>query len=83
MKDKSLGLFIQSVLFISLFITLTMSLFINELMFVSETILGLTLIVVGINNKLTYKRKYMTTIYIIFGILSIVLTIYYGFVNGI
>ena len=83
MKDKGIGLFIQSVLFIAMFITLIMSLFIKEIIFVSEILLGLSLIVVGVNNKYIYKRKYMTAIYIIFGILSIVLTIYYGVVNGI
>lgn len=83
MKNKDIGLFIQSVLFIVLFITLMMSLFIKEFMAVSEIILGLALIVTGINNKFTYKRKYMTLIYILFGILSIGLTIYGALVNGI
>lgn len=83
MKNKDIGLFIQSVLFILMFITLIMSTFINELMAVVEILLGLALIVTGINNKLTYKRKYMTVIYILFGILSIVLTICGAFINGI
>ena len=83
MKNKNIGLFIQSILFILVFITLVISTFIKEFMIVVEIILGLALIVTGINNKLFYKRKYMTLIYILFGILSIILTIYGVIVNGI
>ena len=83
MKNKNIGLFIQAILFVLVFIALVISTFIKEFMTVVEIILGLALIVTGINNKLFYKRKYMTLIYILFGILSIILTIYGVIVNGI
>lgn len=69
-------IFIQIVLLFILLILGVCTIFIKELGLVTELILGLLLIVIGINNNRRYKRKFFTIIYFVVGILIIGLTVY-------
>ena len=83
MKNKSLLLFIQSVLLVVLAILCIMSMYIKELTTLVELVIGLILIVTGINNHYVYKRKFLTIVYFISGISVIAFTLYSMVVNGI
>ena len=48
---------------------------------VCEIICGLTLIIIAYNNKVTYKRKYMTLVYGLFGLFMIGMAIF-NIING-
>ncbi len=64
----------QLVLVLILIVILLLSMFYDFLLPVAEIIAGLTLIVMGYNNHRIFKRKLMTYIYVIFGILLILIT---------
>ena len=82
MKNKlDLGLIAQLVLVLILIVILLLSLFYKFLLPVAEIVAGLALIVMGYNNQRIYKRKAMTIIYIVFGVLVLVGAIW-GFING-
>ena len=82
MKNKlDLGLMAQLVLVLILIVILLLSLFYKFLLPVAEIVAGLALIVMGYNNQRVYKRKAMTIIYIVFGVLVLVGAIW-GFING-
>ena len=82
MKNKlDLGLMAQLVLVLILIVILLLSLFYKFLLAVAEIVAGLALIVMGYNNQRVYKRKAMTIIYIVFGVLVLVGAIW-GFING-
>ena len=82
MKNKlDLGLMAQLVLVLILIVILLLSLFYKFLLPVAEIVAGLALIVMGYNNQRIYKRKAMTIIYIVFGVLVLVGAIW-GFING-
>ncbi len=68
------GLIAQLVLVLILIIILVLSMFYNFLLQVAEVIAGLALIVMGYNNNRIYKRKALTWIYVIFGIILIIST---------
>lgn len=68
------GLIAQLVLVLILIIILVLSMFYNFLLPVAEVIAGLALIVMGYNNNRIYKRKALTWIYVIFGIILIIST---------
>ncbi len=67
---KKVSLIIQFFGMILLVISLIVS-FITKVYFYTYIIMGLLLLVIGYNNKHFYKRKYMTALYIIFGIFMI------------
>ena len=43
--------------------------------------MGILLLVLSYNNYTTYKRKYMTPVYLIFGII-VLITVVVGVING-
>ena len=53
-----------------------MSLFERELFIISEILIGLLMFVIAYNNHKLYKRKYMTAVYIGFGIIIIASTLF-------
>lgn len=80
---KDLGVFIQIVLLIVLAILCILTVWIKELEPLLELVIGLLLIVTGINNHHRYKRKFFTVIYIVCGISLIIFTICSVVINGI
>lgn len=81
--NKDLGVFIQAILLVILGILSILTLYIKQLVVLVELIIGLLLIVTGINNSRRYKRKFFTAIYIVCGITVIAFTLYSLVVNGI
>ena len=74
MKNKSInqvGILIQAILLVSLIYMFIMSLFLKEFVFVLTITLGLTLISMAYNNATIYKKKGMTIVYSVVGILSL------------
>ena len=66
---------LQFVLTIGLIIFGIVTIFKTDLLYIFEIFLGATLLVMGLNNFLIYKRKYLTILYIIVGLGSIILAI--------
>lgn len=81
-KNDDIFLFVQAVLASSLVFLVIMSLFIKEFIILLEIMIGITLIVTGINNYRRFHRKYLTIIYVIFGILLIAFTLISVINNG-
>ncbi len=75
MKKLPLGLKIQFVMSIILLILLVITIFNHNFLVFSEIMMGLTLLVMAYNNQTFYKRKNLTIIYIVFGVLVILMTI--------
>ena len=75
MKKLSVGLKIQLVLAIILLIMLIVTCFYNKLLNYSEILAEITLLVMAYNNQKEYKRKAMTAIYAVVGLLIIVFAI--------
>ncbi len=75
------GLIIQLILVVILIIMLLLSIFYSFLLPIAEILAGLALIIMGYNNNRIYKRKALTWIYIIFGIIVILSTIW-NYLNG-
>ncbi len=76
-----LGLFVQLVLVIISIILLIMMIFIPELDLVVEATFSLLLFTIAYNNHQIYKRKYLTFIYALAGILVIgasIIAVIYG-----
>lgn len=74
----NVGLLVQGVIALLALVFGIITLMEKSFMVLFESLLCLELIVMGINNYTTYKKKYMTAFYIIVGILlavSIVLEI--------
>ena len=63
---------IQFILTITLIIFGIITIFKTNLLYVFEIILGITLLTMGINNHLIYKRKNLTILYIFIGIGTVV-----------
>lgn len=80
-KLVNIFLISQLVLFMFALIFLIISIFESSFYYGVEIIVSLTLITTAINNKIIYKRKYMTIIYGLFGILLFVSGII-GVING-
>lgn len=80
-KFANIFLISQLALFMFALIFLIISLFEPSFYYGVEIIVSLTLITMAINNKIIYKRKYMTIIYGLFGILLFVSGII-GVING-
>lgn len=70
---------IQFILTIAVIIIGIISLINKSLIPIFQLTCGLTIIDMGINNKLIYKRPYLTGIYIAIGIFFIILSILKGF----
>ena len=66
---------IQFILTIGLIIFGIVTIFNTDLLYIFEIFLGITLLVMGLNNFLIYKRRNLTILYIIIGLGSIVLAI--------
>lgn len=77
-NKKSIWLFIQFTLLVLLLIFFIISFFIKELSVVTNYLLSSVLLVMAYNNVNFFKRKYMTIIYGITGILLLVVTIING-----
>lgn len=74
MKNEqfSQGLIMQFLTFIIMIILLILSIFFNFLLPYAIIVAGITLIIMGYNNQVTFQRKSLALIYIIFGIMVII-----------
>ena len=66
---------LQFILTIGLIIFGIITIFKTELLYIFEIFLGITLVVMGINNMLIYKRKNLTILYLIIGLGSCFLAV--------
>ena len=66
---------LQFILTIGLIIFGIVTIFKTDLLYIFEIFLGVTLLVMGLNNFLIYKRRNLTILYIIIGLGSIVLAV--------
>ncbi|MBE6160151.1 MAG: hypothetical protein E7157_03800 [Lactobacillales bacterium] len=72
---NQIGLFVQIILLVILVYFLTLLIFMPEFRNVVDYILSFLLIIMAVNNYKIYKRKKMTIIYGVIGIILLVLTI--------
>ena len=78
-KDKSIiFLNIQFILTISLLVLGILSLIYKDLYFYFKLLLGITIIDMGINNKLIYKRLNATYVYLGVGVIIILFAVFGG-----
>lgn len=75
MKKLSISLKLEFTLMIVLAISSISSLF-TKIYSYSEILMGILLLLMGYNNQKYIKRKHMTYVYYIFGMIVIVFTIY-------
>ena len=76
-KDKSIiFLNIQFILTISLLVLGILSLIYKDLYFYFKLLLGITIIDMGINNQLIYKRLYATYVYLGVGVIILLVTFF-------
>lgn len=68
-RIDSLGIFLQLVLFAAVIISFITSIFIGPLLAVTYALMALILFVLSYNNYTIYKHKFMTVIYLVFGVL--------------
>ncbi len=66
---------IQFILTISVIILGIVTIINPKLIYIFEIVLGITLLIMGLNNYLIYKRKNLTLLYAIIGLGSIILAI--------
>ena len=66
---------IQFILTISVIILGMLTIINPKLIYIFEIVLGITLLIMGLNNYLIYKRKNLTLLYAIIGLGSIILAI--------
>ena len=66
-KYPKILIIIQLILTITVIVFGLITLFKNELVYIFELILGITLIDMGINNHLIYKRNKLTILYFLIG----------------
>ncbi len=66
---------LQFFLTIGLIIFGIITIFKTDLLYIFEIFLGITLLVMGLNNHLIFKRKNLTILYVIIGLGSIVLAV--------
>ncbi len=79
-KEKSFSylkvlIILQFILTIGLIIFGIITIFKIELLYIFELLLGITLLIMGLNNFLIYKRRNLTILYVIIGLGSIILAI--------
>ena len=72
MKQNKYGLIIQLVLVLAVLILLLLGAFGKIYLLIAEIVAGVALIVMGYNNHTVYNRKYLTIIYILFGVIVII-----------
>lgn len=72
---NQIGLFIQMILLVILVYFLTLFIFIPEFKNIVDYILAFLLIIMAVNNYKIYKRKKMTIVYGVIGIILLVLNI--------
>ena len=72
---------LQFILSVILLVVVITSIFVKNIENIWISIMGLLLLVLSYNNYTIYKRKYMTPIYLIFGIIVLV-TVIVGVING-
>ena len=66
---------VQFILTISVIILGIVTIINPKLIYIFEIVLGITLLIMGLNNYLIYKRKNLTLLYAIIGLGSIILAI--------
>ncbi len=66
---------LQFILTIGLIIFGIITIFKTDLLYIFEIFLGITLLVMGLNNYLIYKRRNLTLLYLIIGLGSIILAV--------
>ena len=66
---------LQFFLTIGLIIFGIVTIFKTDLLYIFEILLGITLLVMGVNNFLIYKRRNLTLLYLIIGLGSIILAV--------
>lgn len=66
---------LQFFLTIGLIIFGLITIFKTDLLYIFEILLGITLLVMGLNNHLIFKRRNLTILYLIIGLGSIILAI--------
>ena len=79
-KEKSINhlkilIALQFILTIGLIIFGIITIFNTDLLYIFEIFLGITLLVMGVNNFLIYKRRNLTILYLIIGLGSIILAV--------
>ena len=80
-QEKKVPKYPKYLIIIQLILTITViafgiiTLFKNELVYIFELILGITLIDMGINNHLIYKRNKLTILYFLIGLGAAVIAI--------
>lgn len=72
---------LQFILAILLLIVLITGIFVKNLENIWISIMGILLLVLSYNNYTIFKRKYMTPVYLIFGII-VLITVIVGVING-
>lgn len=80
-NEFSQGLIFQFLMFIIMVILFILSIFYNFLISYAFIAAGITLLIMAYNNQVTFRRKSMTIVYIIFGIMVIINGIV-GIING-
>lgn len=79
-QEKSFS-YLKALIILQFFLTIGLiifgivTIFKTDLLYIFEIILGITLLIMGINNFLIYKRRNLTILYFIIGLGSIVLAI--------
>ena len=79
-KEKRFS-YLKALIILQLFLTIVIivfgiiTIFKTELLYIFEILLGITLLVMGVNNFLIYKRRNLTLLYLIIGLGSIILAV--------
>ena len=79
-KEKRFS-YLKALIVLQLFLTIVIivfgiiTIFKTELLYIFEILLGITLLVMGVNNFLIYKRRNLPILYLIIGLGSIILAV--------
>ena len=71
-KQNKYGLIVQLLLVLAVVVLLIMSAFDGLYLIIAEIVAGLALMAMAYNNHTVYERKYLTILYILFGLIVIV-----------
>lgn len=80
-KFNEIMMYVQLLMMPILLIALIFCAFKPSFLKITEIICGVTLLVIAYNNHTTYKRKYMTFVYTLFGFFMIGMAIF-NILNG-
>lgn len=72
MKVNKYGLIIQLLLVLAVIVLLILTAFDKIYLYIAEVVTGFALVTMAYNNHTVYNRKYLTIVYIIFGIIVII-----------